>query len=179
MLLQAARLRESRLRVNREKVDLGQWITEKWPSFLELLGPGAQIKLVQDPGAIPVFIDLSLFELIVRNLLDNARKFSVDKPVVEMRVRVKPPRAFFGKRRWLLIVQDQGLGFSAGQEAQLFKRFSRLEMDQPGVLNHSVPGTGLGLYLSASACKAMDLTLVGRSLGSKKGAEFKIEGALF
>jgi two-component system phosphate regulon sensor histidine kinase PhoR len=178
LLLQAARLRESRLRVNLERVDLHEWIKQKWPSFVELLGRDASLKLIEDQAQMSVMIDLSLFELIVRNLIDNARKFALNAPVVEIRIRSKPPRMFFGKPRWQLIVQDQGLGFSAGQEAQLFKRFSRLEVENQNLMNHSVPGTGLGLYLSASACKAMNLNLVGRSLGENKGAEFRIEGSL-
>jgi two-component system phosphate regulon sensor histidine kinase PhoR len=175
LLLQAARLRESRLKVNVERVHLQHWIHEKWPSFTELLGREAKLKLTEDTTPIHVLLDLSLFELIVRNLIDNARKFSLDAPEVEIRIRARPAR-FLGKPRWQLIVQDQGLGFSAGQEAKLFKRFSRLEVETQNLINRSVPGTGLGLYLSASACKAMGLTLVGRSLGEKQGAEFKIEG---
>jgi two-component system phosphate regulon sensor histidine kinase PhoR len=178
LLLQAARLRESRLRVNVERVNLQEWIKQKWPSFSELLGHGASLRLIEDKNTINVMIDLSLFELILRNLIDNARKFSLNAPVVEIRIHLKAPRMWSRKARWQIIVQDQGLGFSAGQEAQLFKRFSRLEVETQNRQQHSVPGTGLGLYLSASACKAMGLTLVGRSLGERKGAEFRIEGFL-
>lgn len=185
LLLQAARLRESKLKVNLERINLAAWIENRWTSLVELLGSGATLKLIQE-GDVWVSVDPSLLELIVRNLIDNARKFAIGAPVVEIQIRSKQPYLFFGKglfgkglfgkRRWVLVVRDQGLGFLPGQEAVLFRRFSRLDGNRRTQVEHSIPGTGLGLYLSASACKAMNLTLVGRSLGEKKGAEFKIEG---
>jgi len=177
LLLQAARLRESKLKVNLEPISLSVWVKSRWESFKELLGHDAILNLVQEEE-FDVLIDPNLFELVIRNLIDNARKFSIGKPVVKIQIQSEPPRMFFGKKRWRLTVQDQGLGFSPKQEQELFKRFSRLQNGQSGVLTHSIPGTGLGLYLSASACKAMNLTLVGQSLGEKMGAKFEIEGRL-
>jgi signal transduction histidine kinase len=162
LLLQAAKLRESKLKVNLEKIDIALWIEQKRSGFLELLGPGAVLNVLHEEKVYAV-LDSSLLELIIRNLLDNARKFAMGAPVVEIRVRSRPPIIFLGKHRWQLIVQDQGLGFTPGQEDPV---------------NHSIPGTGLGLYLSASACKAMGVTLVGRSRGEKQGAEFKIAGMI-
>lgn len=178
LLLQAARLREARLKVNLEEIDLNAWVHSKWPSFLQLLGPDAKMSLTA--GKIPkkILVDTSLFELILRNLLDNARKFALGKPVVEVRLSVLPPLAFLGKKRWQMTVKDHGLGFSPSQEEELFKRFSRLEVETPELKTQSVPGTGLGLYLSASASKAMRLNLSGKSLGEGTGAEFKITGVL-
>ena len=41
LLLQAARLREAKLKVDMVKVELEEWILERWESFIRLLGPGA------------------------------------------------------------------------------------------------------------------------------------------
>ncbi|MBC7397134.1 MAG: HAMP domain-containing histidine kinase [Bdellovibrionales bacterium] len=178
LLLQAARLREARLKVNMEEVDLMAWVKERWPSFLQLLGPNALLSLSVSSAPQKVLIDSSLFELILRNLLDNARKFSLGQPVVEMKISILPAPAFWGKKRWQVMVKDHGLGFSPSQEEELFRRFSRLEVATPELQTQSIPGTGLGLYLSASASKAMNLTLSGQSLGEGTGAEFKIVGHL-
>jgi two-component system phosphate regulon sensor histidine kinase PhoR len=179
LLLQAARLRESKLKINRERVSVSDWLNSKWPSLNELLGKNAMLQWTEGQTAqINVPLDLSLFELVIRNLIDNARKFAIDAPFVEIRLRERPAKIFFGHRRWQLIVQDHGLGFAFPEQAKLFKRFSRLQSNEPNLMKHSVPGTGLGLYLSASACKAMGLTLMGRSLGEGKGAEFMVEGFL-
>lgn len=176
LLLQAARLRESRLKVNLSKVDLNDWIRGRWKSFEDLLGPDSEIRLTGDPFPRSVMIDPVLFELIFRNLLDNARKFALDQPKVEVRCQTVHSRFFFWKTRWRIAIEDQGLGFAPGREKALFKRFSRLEGDSGGKKTHSIPGTGLGLYLSASASKAMGIALSGRSLGEGRGAQFVIEG---
>ena len=71
---------------------------------------------------------------------------------------------------------DEGLGFRPQQQGKLFKRFSRLKLGRSELKPVSIPGTGLGLYLSAMASKSMGLTLTGESLGEGKGAQFRLEG---
>ena len=71
---------------------------------------------------------------------------------------------------------DHGLGFAPQNQKWLFKRFSRLPFFRSDLKSSSIPGTGLGLYLSATASKAMGLTLTGKSGGEGKGAEFILEG---
>ena len=176
LLLQAARLRESRLRVNLEKVDLNQWIRDQWEGFQLLLGGSAVLTLSGDPIERPVMVDPSLLELIFRNLLDNARKFAIGEARVEFKLKTIRSRFFFGKSRWRISIVDQGMGFSSDQESALFRRFSRIEGGNRTLNAHSIPGTGLGLYLSASAAKGMGLTLNGKSFGEGKGARFVLEG---
>jgi two-component system phosphate regulon sensor histidine kinase PhoR len=176
LLLQAARLRESRLKVNLQGIDLNEWIHTQWEGFLRLLGPGARLTLSGEPFQRKVEIDPVLLELIFRNLLDNARKFAMGDPQVELKVKTVRSRFFFGKTRWRSAIVDQGMGFSPEQEASLFRRFSRLEQESHQLRTHSIPGTGLGLYLSATAAKGMGLTLNGKSFGEGKGARFVLEG---
>ncbi len=176
LLLQAARLRESRLRVNLETIDLNQWIRGQWEGFQRLLGDNARLSISGDPFHRNVEVDPSLLELIFRNLLDNARKFAMGAPNVEFKIKTLRSRFFFGKTRWRIAIVDQGRGFSPEQEAALFRRFSRLEREAEHLQTHSIPGTGLGLYLSATAAKGMGLTLNGKSFGEGKGARFVLEG---
>jgi two-component system phosphate regulon sensor histidine kinase PhoR len=177
LLLQAARLRESRLRVNLERTDLNRWIEDRLDSFRQLLGEGASLRMTGEAFQRRVLVDPSLLELILRNLLDNARKFAIGAPEVELQRRTLRSGFFFGKTRWRVSVIDKGRGFSPEQEAELFKRFSRLEGEGTRLNTHSVPGTGLGLYLSASAAKGMGLTLNGKSFGEGQGARFVLEGS--
>lgn len=176
LLLQASHLRESKHRINAEPVQLDQWLAEKWGEFSTLLGTNADFKKTGSLGNGWVSLDLNLFELIFRNLLDNARKFSIGRPVVEIKCTILKSSIPFGKNRWRIEVVDQGLGFEPESGNQLFKRFSRIPLRKTELKPASVPGTGLGLYLSASASRAMGITLQGRSYGEGKGAEFILEG---
>ncbi len=177
LLLQAAKLRESKLKVNVETIDLSQWLKQKWPSFQQLLGMDSKLMLMGESSlSSPVQLDTELFELILRNLFDNARKFSLTSPEVTVTLTNLPRQTFWTKPCWQLLVEDKGLGFSPSKENALFKRFSRLGLETEDFKRQSIPGTGLGLYLSATASKAMNLTLTGESLGEGKGAKFKIVG---
>jgi signal transduction histidine kinase len=170
-LLQAARLRESRHQVNYVTIDLQQFLEDKKPSFESLLGPSATFTQQTYSCSVQIRVDPNLFELILRNLLDNAKKFSLGNPVVELIARCN-------RKRFVISVRDHGLGFEPQKTKELFKRFSRIETHSNQFREFAIPGTGLGLYLSASASRAMGMTLTGTSLGEGKGAEFILSGDL-
>jgi signal transduction histidine kinase len=176
LLLQAGHLRESKLRINTEPVQLEKWLSEQWSGFSELLGANADFKKTGSLNAGWVSLDLNLFELIFRNLLDNERKFSIERPKVEIKCSTFKSGFLIRKNNWRIEIVDQGLGFEPESRGDLFKRFSRIPLINTELKPTSVPGTGLGLYLSASASRAMGITLQGRSLGEGKGAEFILEG---
>jgi PAS domain S-box-containing protein len=84
----------------------------------------------------PVWLDPSLLRKILVNLLSNALKYSGEHALVAL-------RATCHDSRLTLVVQDQGVGISAEDQTHLFERFFRAR----NVSN--VPGTGLGLYITA------------------------------
>lgn len=177
LLLQAGHMRESKLRVNIEPIHLEKWLSRKWSEFESLLGNHAVLTKTGSLGNGWAAVDPTLFELIFRNLLDNARKFSIQSPVVEIRCQTMRGRFPFSRRRWRIDVVDQGYGFTPDSESYLFRRFSRIPFRASELKQKTVPGTGLGLYLSASSAKAMGITLEGKSLGEGKGAQFTLEGS--
>jgi two-component system phosphate regulon sensor histidine kinase PhoR len=177
LLLQAGHMRDSKLRTNPEAVQLDSWLETKIPEFKSLLGKNAIFNKSGSLGAGVVQLDTALFELILRNLLDNARKFSIQHPEVEIKCQLLSTKHWFGKKRWRIEVIDHGLGFEPDEEDFLFKRFSRIPDQQNSLKQKKIPGTGLGLYLSATASRAMGITLDGKSLGTGKGAQFTLEGS--
>ena len=84
----------------------------------------------------PVWLDASLLRKILVNLLSNALKYSGEQAEVHLRAACQGGRL-------TLVVQDQGVGISPEDQAHLFERFFRAAT----VAN--VPGTGLGLYITA------------------------------
>jgi signal transduction histidine kinase len=100
-------------------------------------GPAADVPLVRGREA-----DL---EIVFRNLIDNAVKYSLPHPQVEVTVESKP------KGRIVVRVADNGPGIPLAQRANVFRRFTRLGSE----LERSTPGTGLGLFLVRSLVKQL------------------------
>ena len=99
--------------------------------------PAADVPLVRGREA-----DL---EIVFRNLIDNAVKYSLPHPQVEVTVESKP------KGRIVVRVADNGPGIPLAQRANVFRRFTRLGSE----LERSTPGTGLGLFLVRSLVKQL------------------------
>lgn len=169
LLLQAARLRESKIKPALTEIYFDEWFNERWESFKLILGPQARVERLGAPIQEMFSADPILLELIFRNLFDNARKFSRTDPVVYVKSETFFTGFIFKKKKWRVSVIDEGLGFQPEHQTHLFKQFSRFRPS-------AIPGTGLGLYLSAMASKAMGFTLTGQSRGEGKGAQFNLEG---
>lgn len=94
-------------------------------------------------------------EIIFRNLVDNAVKYSLPEPWVEVSAQRAPP----GKITVRVI--DNGPGIPVSQRAHVFRRFTRLGSE----LERSKPGTGLGLFLVRSLVKQLrgTVTVKGRA----------------
>ncbi len=91
----------------------------------------------------PAFADPLKLELVLRNLLENAVKFSPNGGTIR----------FWGRQEDSLVVigvEDQGLGISGGYLESIFQAFFRLE--DPRV--QAKPGIGLGLAACQSVVEA-------------------------
>jgi two-component system phosphate regulon sensor histidine kinase PhoR len=77
----------------------------------------------------------------VLNLLDNARKYSGDSKVVE--VRLLSRNAYV-----ILEIADRGLGIPQEEKADIFQAFYRARNAKPG------GGVGLGLYIVRNIMQA-------------------------
>jgi two-component system, OmpR family, phosphate regulon sensor histidine kinase PhoR len=104
-------------------------------------------------------------DIVFRNLLDNAVKYSLPDPHVE----VTAQRADSGKV--VVRVADNGPGIPIAQRSQVFRRFVRLGSE----LERSKPGTGLGLFLVRSLVKQLrgKVTVKGRFLD--RGTVMEVE----
>jgi signal transduction histidine kinase len=103
--------------------------------------------------------------LISDNILQNARKYAKTSPNVEIHTEMK-------KGHWQIQFRDDGWGFDPKDSKDILKPFFRSK----AYASHAIPGTGLGLYIAASASKAMGMKVKGFSLGKGQGAVFTLEG---
>lgn len=85
----------------------------------------------------PIAIDRIGFEITLRNLLENAAKYSqkTNTPVVTSLQKEQD--------KIILSVADQGVGIPEHEKSNIFDRFYRIGLEE----NRSTKGTGLGLYI--------------------------------
>lgn len=89
-----------------------------------------QTLALEAPASCPVAGDETLIGVLVRNLIDNALRYSQSNAQVEVRVAAELGQV-------VLRVQDSGAGMSEAEMARLGERFYR-------VLGSDQPGSGLG-----------------------------------
>jgi signal transduction histidine kinase len=101
--------------------------------------------IAEAPGAPPIQVDVApivaefdpdALGTAVRNLLENAVKYSPDGREIEVRLRR-------GESRALITVRDRGIGIPDAERSGVFGRFSRGEQAQ----RLGIRGTGLGLAM--------------------------------
>jgi PAS domain S-box-containing protein len=133
--LSVGRIEAGRIEAHPAHLDLGALLRDTIADVQGLCKAGQTIEPTIDCPA-PLWLDASLLRKIVVNLLSNALKYSGENTVVTVAAKCRPGQL-------TLVVQDQGVGISAEDQAHLFERFFRAR----NVTN--VPGTGLGLYIIA------------------------------
>lgn len=94
----------------------------------------AEVQLVCEGDNFIVQADRIHLTNVLYNLVDNALKYSIEAPKIELRLRNEPDNI-------LLSVTDQGLGIPAEYHGRIFDKFFRA----PRGDEHSIKGYGLGL----------------------------------
>jgi signal transduction histidine kinase len=164
-LLEAARWQAHEDQLQPQFIEVESWLQDSLARWKNLLGPDAELTRVGQPLSCHASLDPRAMNLIFDNLVDNARKFARGSPKVTVRSELRG-------QRWSLSIADEGWGFRPEDGDKIFRRFSRGRAIAP----YSIPGTGLGLFLAASASRAQGLKLHGVSDGFGLGATFRLEG---
>lgn len=121
--------------------------------------PGQQV-VFQHTGNEKVCLDAALLRYMVYNLLSNAIKFSGEQGVITIHSSVEA-------YNFILIIQDNGIGISAADQAHLFERFFRAT----NAVN--IQGTGLGLHIVSRYVELMNGTISFES-ELEKGTSFRL-----
>ena len=149
--IEMARLDTARIEVHLEISDLPGTIREVTASMQSKIDERPlEMRFEQPLPAIP--LDRRLIKIAIRQLLDNALKYSPGDTPVAIRVAG-------GEAEVTLEITDHGSGIPAPEQAHIFERFYR----SPSV-KHQIPGSGLGLSIAHSILRAHrgDLTVVSR-----------------
>jgi PAS domain S-box-containing protein len=136
-LIDTARLRAGQpLEMRPEPIDLIA-LVETCADEARRVGPSHVIRVEATAAALKIVADESRIERVIRNMLDNAIKFSPDGGEVIARAR----RVEDESGPWaVLAIEDRGLGIPAGDLAYVFERFRR-----GANVEGRIHGSGIGL----------------------------------
>lgn len=136
-LLEAARLDERALRLRPAAADLGALAAATVSAAEPAAGSRHRLVLERPSEPVPVRVDPTRFGLVLKNLVDNAIKFSPAGGEVRVSVARRGRRAEVS-------VEDHGIGIAREHLAGIFQRFGRIVTPA----NSAIPGSGLGLFLA-------------------------------
>ena len=122
-----------------------------------------RVRLDVEIEPLTLFVDSDGLVLALRNLIENALKYSreMDGPAVSIKVSKSSEGI-------VISIRDNGIGFDMQYHDRIFKVFERLHRDD------QYPGTGIGLALVSKAVERMGGRVWAESQ-PRQGATFYIE----
>jgi light-regulated signal transduction histidine kinase (bacteriophytochrome) len=124
--------RVTRLEMHTEDVNLSE-ITGRIVRELAETQPQRQVEFVIAPG-ITARGDSQLLQILLRNLLENAWKFTSKNPLTRIEFGLK----VYNEEK-VYYIKDNGVGFDMKYASRLFQPFQRLHRES------DFSGTGIGL----------------------------------
>jgi PAS domain S-box-containing protein len=105
--------------------------------------PKERLHLNLPPGLPPIFADPQRFEVILRNIIENAVKYAGDDSPIYVSANVL-------RDRMIVRIQDEGPGIPMEQSQRVFDRFYRIG----NTLTSPAAGAGLGLAIARGFIRA-------------------------
>ena len=163
-LLDVTRLRHGKVVLQREPVDLRE-VVHLALDALKASGRASHHDVRDSLGAEPIIVhgDATRLEQVVRNLLDNAVKYSPARTTFTVAMYRDGAEA-------VLRVQDEGIGIASDMLPRLFEPFAQAEAGGP----RAAGGLGLGLPLVQSIVQQHGGTIAAYSDGIGKGSEIMV-----
>ncbi|HSM44732.1 MAG TPA: HAMP domain-containing sensor histidine kinase [Acidimicrobiia bacterium] len=134
------RLEANRLRLDPDLFDLGDLIED----VAQMVFPngGRKSSLVSLPDGVRVYADRRRVHQVIRNVMENARKYGGDQILVE---------GFVLGDQYLIIVSDNGPGVPDEETQRVFENFEQLSKGDA----RDSTGMGLGLPIARRLARAM------------------------
>lgn len=134
-ILEQAKMDRHELHLYKEETDMNKLIQEAVGHFrLQVENAGGKLDCHFDVEDFILYVDQVHMQNVISNLLDNAVKYSLGAPEIEVYTRKEGNDRVIG-------VSDKGIGISKEAQRKVFKRFYRV----PNGNLHNVKGFGLGL----------------------------------
>ena len=148
-VLQVARLEKEEIELSKTECDVHELIELAVPTIsLNFEDNNIQIKTQLLADQYLVLADEMHLTNILYNLLDNAAKYSVKEPIIDVSTRST-------KKGVIISIKDNGPGIEKEFHKLIFEKFFRV----PTGNIHNVKGFGLGLHYVKSIVQAHDGTV--------------------
>lgn len=121
------------------------------------------VRIDVDPAFI-MATDPQALVVIMRNLIDNAVKYSGEPPTVFVVARVEGPDV-------VIEVRDNGIGIPRKDLKRVFQRFYRVVSEEV----RSRKGTGLGLFVVAALARNLGGSIAADSEGPGRGTTIRLK----
>lgn len=133
--------RLDRSQLSTEQINLKELIV----SILGVYGiEDVRFKVEINVGDIEIAIDPKGITIALRNLIENAIKFTRDMPLPMIKFEIEDKNS-----AWIISIEDNGIGFDMKYHQKIFEIFQRLHCSE------DFPGTGIGLALVSKAMYRM------------------------
>jgi two-component system sensor histidine kinase KdpD len=134
-----AQIDAGKVRLHREPLDMGELI-HRVISLFASRTEGRDVRVSVSAGLAPVCADRDLVSLALRQLVDNALKYSPPGSSIEISAGAEDHRV-------IVKVHDSGPGIPEQERERVFDKFYRR-------VTNNIPGTGLGLYIAREIARA-------------------------
>jgi len=142
-LLDVARIEQKRLNLQPQKVFLDEMI-QKLIEEYNPLAKASNIKIISETKSdIPaIIIDPQGIGLVLRNLLDNAIRYTKGGGAIRIKLTKKGNSV-------RCEIQDEGVGIPNKDQKNIFQKFFRSQ----NIMKYQTIGTGLGLFIAKAFIK--------------------------
>jgi two-component system CheB/CheR fusion protein len=165
-LLDVTRISRGKIRLQRERVDLGDLMARTADDHQQLFATtGVELTVVRGDAAIHVDADPARLRQVLGNLLHNAAKFTPRSGRTTLSLKRT------GDTTAVVTVRDTGAGVSQELLPRLFEPFMQAEK----TLDRSAGGLGLGLALVKGLVELHGGSVAAHSDGPGKGATFTVQ----
>ncbi|MFO0697251.1 MAG: HAMP domain-containing sensor histidine kinase [Polyangiales bacterium] len=164
-VLQASRLAHEAATINLSDVDLAELARSIAATVAGRHRLREEAIRLEIPRGLVLTSDRPALELVLRNLLDNAVKYSNDPVTVTVRAFLEPKRGHL-----VLEVTDRGIGIERENLKRIFDRFYRV--DHESVRRRK--GTGLGLFVVSSLVRNLGGRITAHSEGVGHGTTMRV-----
>jgi signal transduction histidine kinase len=163
-ILQASRIAHGRRSQTWMMVDITQLLSNSVESIRRRYDLPPAAFTLRAPATLETFSDPTALEIILKNIVDNAVKYSTGDPRIEIDLQPLDPGQL------VITVRDHGIGIDRTQLKRIFKRFHRAP--DPQVNERS--GSGLGLYVVHRLVRNLGGSIRAESAGKDQGTTLRI-----